>query len=56
MLPGKEIFSFEDVCIFVEEIADNCDITACRRRILRDKMHKYCDDNNCQRIIEVLNI
>ena len=55
-LPGKEIFTFEDVLAFVGEIADHCDATAVKRRSLRDKMHKYCDDNNCQRILKALRI
>ncbi len=55
-LPGKEIFCFEDVCDFVKEVADNHDTTEDKRRMLRKKMHKYCDDCNCQRILEKLDI
>lgn len=55
-LPGKEIFTLDDVCSFVEEVADGHDITADKRRLLRDRMHKYCDDHNCQRILETFNI
>lgn len=55
-MPGKEIFVFEDLCGFVEEIADCRDTTADKRRMLRDRMHKYCDDGNCQRILEVFGI
>lgn len=55
-LPGKELFSFDDVCIFAEEIGKGSDVSAGKRRILKDKLHKYCDDRNCQRILEVLGI
>ncbi len=55
-LPGKEVFTFEDVCDFVEEIADRHDITRDKRRTLIKRMHKYCDDCNCQRILEELHI
>lgn len=55
-LPGKEVNSFEEICVFVGEIAGNYDITAVKRRELRDKMHKYCDDKNCQRILGALGI
>lgn len=55
-LPGKEVFTFKDVCDFVEEVADGQDATGDRRRRLRSKMHKYCDDRNCQRILEKLGI
>lgn len=55
-LPGKEIFTFEDVYGFVEEIAAGQDTLSEKRRRLRDKMHRYCDDKNCQRILEELHI
>lgn len=55
-LPGKEIFLFEDICVFIGEIANGRDATMDKRRALRKKMHKYCDDNNCQRILEALGI
>lgn len=55
-LPGKKIFSFQDMCDFVEEIGDGRDLAADRRRMLRGKMHKYCDDNNCKRILNSLGI
>lgn len=51
-LPGKEITSFEDLCDFVEEIDRGDDTTADRRRMLKGRMHKYCDDRSCQRILE----
>lgn len=51
-LPGKEIFTVGDVCGFVEEVADGQDTTGDRRRSLRNKMHQFCDDKNCQRILE----
>lgn len=55
-LPGKEIFAFEDVCTFVEEVAGHCDLTAEKRQRLRGVMHKYHDDHSCQRILETLGI
>lgn len=55
-LPGKEIFSFKEVCDFVEDVADDHDTTADKRRVLRSRMHRYCDDNNCKRIFEQFNI
>ncbi len=51
-LPGKELTSFEDLCDFVEEIDRGDDTTADRRRMLKGRMHKYCDDRSCQRILE----
>lgn len=55
-LPGKEIFTFEGVCSFVEEVAGHCDTTAEKRRRLRDVMHKYHDDCSSQRILAALGI
>lgn len=55
-LPGKEVFTYDDVCGFIEEVAADCDTTKNKRRELRDKMHKYCDDKSCQRILEEFNI
>lgn len=55
-LPGKEIFSFDDMCAFVEEMDKGYDTTKDKRRMLRDKMHEYCDDNNCQRILGAFGI
>lgn len=55
-LPGKEIFAFDDVCSFVEEVASGRDTTGNKRQMLRNKMHRYCDDSNCQRILEELHI
>lgn len=55
-LPGREIFAFEDVCAFVEEVAGHCDITVEKRRRLRRIMHKYQDDRSCQRILSAFDI
>lgn len=55
-LPGKEVFTFEDISEFVEEVAYGRDTTENKRRRLREKMHKYCDDKNSQRILEELHI
>lgn len=55
-LPGKEIFTFEAVCDFVNAIADSYDVTADKRQMLKKIMHQYCDDHNCQRILDALQI
>lgn len=55
-LPGKEIFTFEDICTFIEEISHHHDTSAEKRRRLRSRMHKYYDDHNCRRILEAFNI
>ncbi len=55
-LPGKELFSFEDFCSFVREIGADVDSTGEKRRLLKEKMHRYGDGNNCKRIVEALGI
>lgn len=55
-LPGKEIFTCEDVHSFVKEIAENQDTTADKRRRLKSVMHRYSDDHSCRRIMEALHI
>ncbi len=55
-LPGKEIFTFQNICEFVKEIAAGQDLTADKRRMLKRKMHCFDDDHNCQRILEALQI
>ena len=55
-IPGKEVFTFEDVCAFIEEVASGQDKTKKRRQDLRSRMHKYSDDKNCQRILEAFGI
>ncbi len=55
-LPGKELFSFEDFCSFVREIGADVDSTREKRKMLKEKMHRYGDGNNCKRIVEALRI
>ena len=55
-LPGKEVYSFEDLCGFVREIGEGVDSVSVKRRQLINVMHKYQDDHNCRRIAEILKI
>lgn len=55
-LPGEEIYTFEQFCSFLEEIAAGADSTRDKRRMLTEKMHKYHDGNNCRRICETLGL
>lgn len=55
-LPGKLIYTFEQFCNFLKEIAAGEDTTRDKRRVLTDKLHKYHDGNNCKRILEALGI
>lgn len=55
-LPGQELFTFDDMCAFVEEIGKGVDTMKDRRQLLTSVMHQYQDDNNCKRIVEALQI
>lgn len=55
-LPGKEIYAFDDLCAFVQEIGEGVDSSREKRRKLTAVMHKYHDDKSCQRIAETLSI
>lgn len=55
-LPGTEIFTFEDVFEFVKEVSAGQDLTAQKRRLLKEKMHCFNDDQSCRRILEALGI
>lgn len=55
-IPGMELFSFNDFCIFIKEVGKEIDSTKDKREKLINKMHRYKDDNNCRRIIDSLRI
>ncbi len=55
-LPGMELFSFGDMCRFIEEVGENRDTTKEKREVLLTKLHKYHDDGSCRRTVEVLRI
>lgn len=55
-LPGKELYSFDDMCAFIGEIGEVVDSTREKRRKLTAVMHQYQDGNSCRRIVEALQI
>jgi CDP-glycerol glycerophosphotransferase (TagB/SpsB family) len=55
-LPGKEIFSKDDFVAYIEEIINNVDSSAEKRKNIREKLHKYGDDQSCRRLLEILGI
>lgn len=55
-IPGKEIFRFEEIGDFINEVAAGQDATAQKRRLLREKMHTFHDDQSCRRIMKALQI
>lgn len=55
-LPGKELFSFEDLMEFVEEVARNEDTTREKRRSIAKKFHNFFDDKSSARLLSCLGI
>ncbi len=55
-LPGAEIYEYQELERFVEEIAAGRDSTREKRRRLCKEMHQFHDDGSCRRIVEALNI
>lgn len=55
-LPGKEIWNMTDFIHFAGMIADGLDFDRNKRQNLRDKLLKYHDGNNSQRVLDMLNI
>lgn len=55
-LPGEEIFSFDDLLSYLEDIAEGKDSSREKRHVLTKRMHANCDGNNCRRIVEALQL
>jgi len=55
-LPGKEIYTFSDFIEFINEINEDIDSSADKRRKLLKDMHTYQDGNNCKRILDYFKI
>ncbi len=55
-LPGVEIFEFDDMLHFIENVCWDKDTMRKKRRELTAAMHKYRDDGSCMRIAEMLRI
>ena len=55
-LPGQELYSYEDVCAFLNALAAGTDPSAEKRAKLRKQMNTFCDGDNCRRITDALGI
>lgn len=55
-LPGKELFTFEQLCEFVNEVAEEVDSSYEKRKRISTKMCKWKDDRNCERVLAALGI
>lgn len=55
-IPGEELFTFEQLCGFVNEIAEGMDPSWEKRQRISSIMCKWKDDQNCKRVLEALGI
>lgn len=51
-LPGREIFNFDDFLDYVDELSKDREKYAPTRRNLMEKMLKYRDNKNCERVVK----
>lgn len=55
-LPGKEVYSFKELCEFVSEIGNGIDSSSEKRRKLMPVLNKYSDGKSSERILNALKI
>lgn len=55
-LPGSEIYELSEFIRFLDEIGNNLDSEIERRRKVRQVMHNFCDDKNCERVVRMLGV
>ncbi len=55
-LPGKELYSFEDMVTFVQEVSDGIDSAKEKRHRIRSLMHTHQDGNSRERILKLIGL
>lgn len=55
-LPGEELFTFDDFCRFIADVAEYKDRSREKRIRLRKEFHAYFDDGSAERVVMALGI
>lgn len=55
-LPGAELYTFEDMLRFVEEISNGIDSSYEKRQRLKEQLQAFDDDRSCERLVTELGI
>ena len=55
-IPGAELYDFEDMMMFVEELCGGIDSSVDKRQRARSKLHSFDDDRSSERLLKVLGI
>lgn len=56
MMAGREIFTYDDLVAFIQEVLDENDPYCEQREALLKRLFKYQDGNSCQRLQDFLKI
>lgn len=55
-MPGKYIKTIDEFLEFIKDVVMEKDDYSIERNILKDKIHKYQDADNCRRLVEMLDM
>ncbi len=55
-LPGRELYSFEDMESFLVDVANDVDSSKEKRHKLLPIMHSHQDGNSCERILQLVGL
>lgn len=56
MMPGKRIFTIDDMIKFINEVSNDIDQYENDREKLKDRMHKYSDGESAKRIVDFFGL
>lgn len=55
-MPGEKLQKAEDMLTFLEHVVEGKDLFAAQRREIRDYVHEYQDDKNCERFLKIMKM
>ncbi|MCM1047747.1 MAG: CDP-glycerol glycerophosphotransferase family protein [Clostridiales bacterium] len=55
-MPGEKLYSYEDMLQFINGVKSETDLYAEQRRKVRDYIHEYQDDKNCERFLRIMGM
>lgn len=56
LMAGKEIYTLEDMLLFIKEVSEGNDNYKEKREKLRDYIYKFHDTHNCERLAEFMGL
>ncbi len=55
-MPGEKLYVCEDMLVFLNHVKEGMDLFAGQRRKVRDYIHEYQDDKNCERFLQIMGM